>query len=78
VHVVGQHDEGVYFERIPVARAGDRLAKQINMVDQKRCFPFQQVDGEEPASTRDEGSAIIRHARDGITPDDDGRRITLR
>jgi hypothetical protein len=47
------------------------------MVYKKRSSPLQQVDGEEPASTLDEGAAIIWHDLEGITPDND-RRITLR
>jgi len=66
VHVVRQHDESVDFEGILVARAGDRLAKRFDMVDEKRLPPLQQVDGEKPASARDEDAAIIRHDRKGI------------
>jgi hypothetical protein len=31
------------------------------MIDKERSSPLQQVDGEKPATARDEGAAIIRH-----------------
>ena len=61
VNVVRQHDESVDFEGILGARAGDRLAKPVDVVDEEGLSPFKQIGGEEPASARNEGATIIRH-----------------
>jgi hypothetical protein len=61
VDVVRQYNESVDFKRILVTRAGDRIPKRGDMVYKKRSSALQQVDREEPASTLDEGAAIIRH-----------------
>ena len=61
-----QHDESVDVERIFAARAGNRVAQRVDVIDKKRRSLLQQVDGEEPASARDEGAAIFRHDQNGI------------
>src|SRR5262249_11194277 len=78
VHVVRRHDKSVDFEWILAARARDRGAKRIDVIDKERSSPLRQVDGEEPASTGAKGEAIIRHDGDGIMRKHDRRRPVAR
>ena len=67
VQVVRQDDERVDLERIFAAGACDRVAKRVDMIDEQRLFSIEQIDGEEPASARNEGAAIVGHGAEAIT-----------
>lgn len=61
MQVIGQHDECGDLESMGLPRAGDRFAQRFDMVNKQRLAPLQDVDREEPASSRNECAAIIRH-----------------
>jgi len=61
MQMIGQHDECADREGMALAGRGDRLTQGRDMIDQQGLLPLQQVDGEEPASARNERATIIRH-----------------
>jgi len=43
-------------------RFRERLPQRIDVIDEQRLSPIQQIVGEKPASVGDKCAAIIRHA----------------
>ena len=61
MQMVGQYHEGIDREGMVLACYGNGLAQALDEIDEQGFLPLQQVDGEEPAATRNEGATIIRH-----------------
>ncbi len=61
VDMIGQHHHGVDRKRVARLREPRRRAQRADIVRQKAASPVQQIDGEEPASARHQGTAIVRH-----------------
>src|SRR5215470_1927076 len=70
--MIGQHHHGVDRKRMARLREPRRRTQRIDTVRQKAAPPVQQIDGEEPASARHQGAAIVRHG--GNDPYVDGPR----
>lgn len=61
--MIRQDNDSVDDKRMVQARCGNRLPQCLNVIDKQRLPPLKQIDGEEPASTRDEGATIIWHLK---------------
>src|SRR5258708_36132675 len=61
MQVIGQHDERVDREGKALPCAADHLTQVNDMVDEQGSAPLQQIDREEPASTRNESTTIVWH-----------------
>jgi hypothetical protein len=61
VNVIRQDDNGVDLERIVAPRVGNRAAQRVDVIDELRFAPFQQIDSKEQRSTGNAGAAIIWH-----------------
>ena len=59
--VIGQDDDGIDRKRIAFARLAHGYTEIIDMLDEQGAPALQQIDREEPASARNEGTAIVRH-----------------
>jgi len=62
VNVVGQYDECVDMEWVPLARAACGLTQGFDLVSQKTAATIKEICREEPASSRDKCATIIWHA----------------
>src|SRR5690242_5326142 len=61
--VVWQHHERVDVKREALARVCGGLAESIDLVSQEGAAAIEQIDGKEPAASRNKGAAIVRHVR---------------
>jgi hypothetical protein len=59
--VVGKDRHGVDVEREPLSCAPSRFAWRLYLVDQERALALQECCCEKPASSGNEGSAVIGH-----------------
>src|SRR5262249_35451208 len=60
--VVGQHDECVDVEWVPLARAARGLTQGLDVVGQKTAAPIEEISGKNPPPAGDKDSPIIGHA----------------
>jgi len=62
MNVVGQYDECVDVEWVPLARATRGLTQGFDLVGQKTAATIEEICCEEPASSRDKCATVIWHA----------------
>jgi hypothetical protein len=62
VEMVRQHDDRIDMERVTRACPPRSFTQRIDFVDEEAAPTIEQRDGEEPASSRDEGAAVVGHA----------------
>jgi hypothetical protein len=59
--MIRKHDNGGNVEWVFLLRFLERLPQRIDVIDEQRLSPIQQIVGEKPASVGDKCAAIIRH-----------------
>jgi hypothetical protein len=62
VQMIGEHDKRVDRKRIISTSRGNGFAQNLDMIDEQFLTAVQQIDLEEPATTWNEGTTIVRHA----------------
>ena len=60
--VIRKHDDRIDTERVACLGPSSGLTEPINLVSEEAAPAIEQIGGEEPASSDDEGAAIVRHA----------------
>jgi len=60
--MIRKHDNGGNVEWVFLLRFLECLPQRIDVIDEQRLSPIQQIVGEKPASVGDKCAAIIRHA----------------
>jgi len=58
MHVLWEHDPGIYVKWMAFARGPDRMTKNVDMLDQQRGVAILKVDGEEVSPARNTHAAV--------------------
>jgi hypothetical protein len=70
VQMIGKHHEGINRKFAAVTNRGDSFAQDLYVIEEQSSPTVQQIDCEEPTTTCDESSTIIRHGmKDSTIPD---------
>ena len=61
MQVIRQYDHRIDEKGMPLACVPDRVAQQVDVVDQQGPATVGEIDGEEVRSAGNEGAAVVGH-----------------
>jgi len=62
MQVVRQHHEGIDFEWIPLPGLSGGIPKSVDVIGEQMGATVEQVDREEPTSSRNKSATVVGHA----------------